>query len=454
LTLAGAPTTGLQPATKTYVDAADATLTTAAAAAQSTANTAVTNAATAQTTANAAVVRAGDTMTGALAHPLGAAATPSITFTGDLNTGIYSPGADQVALATNGTGRLTVDTAATTSTLPVVHPLGAAATPSLTFTGDLNTGFWSPTADTLAASTAGSERLRITSAGLVGVGTSSPGTIGGGAILNISPAGGGRIVIGSPNRYFYITGASGTEDLRFGRRITSDTADSDIFTINGSTGNVGIGTTSPGAALHVSNGNDSASGEFIGLVLGGTNPGNARTASLIKDTTTFDLIYRNNNFSSVSGSHVFRNGNSEHARIDSSGRLLVGTSSTSKGDCTLLLQGNANGTSNAGVIVLARGEATPTDGLAIGQVQFTDNTHTSAGSASLLAARDGGTWSGSSKPTRLVFSTTADGASSPTERMRISSTGAVTFTGAVTIPAGASIKNYATLAQSYFFSSF
>jgi hypothetical protein len=38
------------------------------------------------------VSRAGDTMTGALVHPLGAAATPSITFTGDTNTGIYSPG--------------------------------------------------------------------------------------------------------------------------------------------------------------------------------------------------------------------------------------------------------------------------------------------------------------------------------------------------------------------------
>jgi hypothetical protein len=37
------------------------------------------------------VSRSGDTMTGALAYPLGAAATPSITFTGDTNTGIYSP---------------------------------------------------------------------------------------------------------------------------------------------------------------------------------------------------------------------------------------------------------------------------------------------------------------------------------------------------------------------------
>jgi hypothetical protein len=33
----------------------------------------------------------------------GSASAPSIAFTGDQNTGIYSPGADQVAVATNGT---------------------------------------------------------------------------------------------------------------------------------------------------------------------------------------------------------------------------------------------------------------------------------------------------------------------------------------------------------------
>jgi hypothetical protein len=39
----------------------------------------------------------------------GTAALPSISFSGDLNTGIYSPGADQVSISTNGTGRLFVD---------------------------------------------------------------------------------------------------------------------------------------------------------------------------------------------------------------------------------------------------------------------------------------------------------------------------------------------------------
>jgi hypothetical protein len=52
VTLSGPPTTGLNPTTKTYVDAADATLTTAVAAAQ--------------TTANAALPKSGGTMTGAI----------------------------------------------------------------------------------------------------------------------------------------------------------------------------------------------------------------------------------------------------------------------------------------------------------------------------------------------------------------------------------------------------
>ena len=47
---------------------------------------------------------------------------------------------------------------------------GAVATPSITTAGDTNTGFWFPAADTIAASTAGTERMRIDSAGRVGIG--------------------------------------------------------------------------------------------------------------------------------------------------------------------------------------------------------------------------------------------------------------------------------------------
>jgi hypothetical protein len=40
---------------------------------------------------------------------LGSAGIPSLKFTGDLNTGIYSPGADQIGIATGGTERARID---------------------------------------------------------------------------------------------------------------------------------------------------------------------------------------------------------------------------------------------------------------------------------------------------------------------------------------------------------
>lgn len=58
---------------------------------------------------NNALDKTGDTMTGPLAQAAGTAALPSYTFTGDTNTGIYSPGADQVAVSIGGAQALTID---------------------------------------------------------------------------------------------------------------------------------------------------------------------------------------------------------------------------------------------------------------------------------------------------------------------------------------------------------
>lgn len=49
------------------------------------------------------------TLAASLRNAAGTAALPSYTFTGDTNTGIYSPGADQVAVAIGGTQALAVD---------------------------------------------------------------------------------------------------------------------------------------------------------------------------------------------------------------------------------------------------------------------------------------------------------------------------------------------------------
>ena len=62
----------------------------------------------------------------------------------------------------------------TVSVTSVTAGLGAVGTPAYTFTGDTNTGLWSPTANIVAFSTDGVERLRVDASGNLLVGLTSP----------------------------------------------------------------------------------------------------------------------------------------------------------------------------------------------------------------------------------------------------------------------------------------
>ena len=124
---------------------------------------------------------------------------------------------------------------------------------------------------------------------------------------------------------------------------------------------------------------------------------------------------------------------SARLEVDASGRLLVGTSSSSTA-ARLVVQAHSGSATDTGIAVFAYGGTSPADGVGLGSLRFSDSNH--GPSALVQAERDGGTWtSGSSQPTRLVFSTTADGASSPTERLRISSDGSMS----AVIPGGSTL---------------
>jgi hypothetical protein len=303
--------------------------------------------------------------------PLGSAATPSIAFTGDLNTGIYSPGADQVAVATNGVARMSVAANGDVTfnhsiDLPNVnsfikgggHNVIQVDATRTYFYGGTN-GVQLRTADNI------SELINITNAGLVGIGTSSVGDqtdIAAGNYRGLTIKCGTTAhrptlsflnTADSLAAYIQATGSN----LAFGVMGTDYGGHTPRMTLTGT--GLGIGTTSPASNLHV-------------------NASNA----------TFDL-----------------------------------QDSTAT---TLLLQGSPDGSTGASYLRLATGTASPGSTATIGQISFTDSGHSTA--ASIVAFRDGGTWtSGSSQPTILTFSTTADGGSSPVEHLRINSEGTHTI---------------------------
>ena len=496
----------------------------------------------------------------------GTAAAPALSIVGDLNTGIYSPGADQVAVATNGVARVVVNNTGLGVGIPPSRSIdvyrgdAGQAILRLSDVDSRNVELRSPDGTGNQGSigtvsnhdfiglTGNTERLRITSAGLVGVGTSNPdasyrATIAGSRSavapgiffsdtdaspnnyslyidgtknfvirdstnslnrITVTPAGLVGIGTSSPADKLHVVTSGGKSAILIGD-TAADTY-SQVLMYGGSTkynwsigaqfnvdnaleitpstategtsfttpvavftqaGRVGIGTTGPVTKLDVRSGVitagsvDATNGAEIlrgyysngaTVVIGSeySSGGTVIGYAVKPSTSTSDAFLSSASGALTRGAYTiagnihkwYIGGNqtvtenssvtmSEVMRIDTSGRLLVGTS-TSLGNGIAQFRANTDSSTGEGIVILAKGD-TATAGQSLGQIKFTNSTGNQA--AFITGEADTG-WGGagsSDYPGRLVFSTTPDGGSSPTERMRILNNGTMDLRAATDV---------------------
>lgn len=263
-----------------------------------------------------ALPKSGGALTGVLSVPDGSTSSPSITNTGDLDTGISFPAINSIAISTAGTQRLIIDSAGffdVTATGNDVARFSGLNSGSLVIRNDtanqvvVHTG----TSDSLVFGTGGNnDRLTITSAGNVGIGTTAPRHI-----LDVETV---------------ATGAIPTN------------------------GNIGASDENQN---YFSFSNSSNSATFSGLSLETRTSGASKwlIANEWKNTYLGDLVFKVRSGGSTSA---------ERMRIDSSGNLLVGKTDTAINTQGVLFNPNFSHMSSTNDVPLALNRKS-TDGIVL-----------------------------------------------------------------------------------------
>ena len=386
----------------------------------------------------------------------GTAAAPSLSIVSDPNTGLYSPGADQVALATAGAGRLFVDSSGRVGigNSSPTYALDIAGSPGVGLqileTVSANTRRLRITQETIGVTydatygtgdnahrwlIGGTERVRIDSSGRVGIGTGAPGVK-----LDV-------VSIPINVSQSAISARFGTGDNTYDLRIqnNTDASGNPFVVIKGpdgglmytsfeqggverlridSSGRVGIGTTSPGSILTV---NDPGTGlQFANAASGNYNIG------LLGGTGSADAYV----FNRANSPLILGTNNTERLRIDSSGNVGIGTSSprsvldvsgtsgitwidgsnSTKG----LLTVGTQGTSGGSLFV-----HTPSLNVNYGSGFAVDGSYSNPGGigTSVVNLKALGVFSGGGYDSALTFHTSVNTTSS--EKVRIDSSGRV-----------------------------
>ena len=291
------------------------------------------------------------------------------------------------------------------------------------------------------------ERLRIKSDGMVGIGTDDPN-----ALLHVEKDGTSEVLA----RFESNMGTNNNRAVT----LTSPTSDSASLPFTFATGNsfefkcdthiglhidddgkIGINTNNPGNRLTVW-ANDSDADTDILSLRAPTGAFNIRVDDADAANPTWTIR------TYATEPIAFGQGTTEIARFDGSGNLLIGhDASRAVGNVTSQMQLEAldasagisitrNSNNASGPYVsLAKSRGGAVGGTtviqaddAVGSILFSgaDGTDITNNAASIVAYIDA-TPGGNDTPGRLTFNTTADGGTSPTERLRISADGTADF---------------------------
>jgi hypothetical protein len=400
----------------------------------------------------------------------GLQATPSLTFTNDLNTGVFRSGADALAIVTGGqyaiactstqavgiktanpstalhvagnarvgaddvtdahlqigkgaTGNrnsyidIVGDTTYTDYGLRVIrNNTGANATSELKHRGTGALNFTTEEAAPIVFNTTNSPALTITSGGLVGIGTSTPTNTSKLEIQTSSTTAPGLWVQtgGTTSAYPIV-------DVRNGANL-------DVFAIKGDgtsyfQGKLGIGTTSPGKKLTVYGTSNSEEVIEINNTSGSANGDTTNAIRVVAGSGSHWANLRYTAFSHAWGFGA-NPSVSEAARIDSSGRLLVGTTSSFNGGLLCIGSGQGSNLPSGEYIKIAP---------SANRIEFLDSSSNSSDTGSISLHNT--VYNNRSANIKLfhpeantggIAFETHDG-TSLAERMKIDSTGMVTI---------------------------
>jgi hypothetical protein len=330
----------------------------------------------------------------------------------------------------NSAGALAIKTNGTTQAINITTGQqvefndGSASAPSITNTGDGNTGVFFPDADTVGITTGGTERARVDSSGNLGIGTSSPSSAlyvkrtsgNSGIYADYNGTNIGRLEAAS-NGNLYIGLTTGSGDISIG-----NTSNASAVVLN-SSGNLGLGVT-PSAWRSTWK-----AMEFgrVGNAVFGSTSGSSMEI-LVNGYVDSSNAYRYANNGAASdyyqngGAHIWYNAASGTAgnaitftqamTLDANGNLGVGTTSPA----SRLNVSAANGA----VILDSTTALAANNGTSLNWRAVYDGSGSIANVASILGAKENAT--SGNYAGYMAFSTESS-AGSLTERARIDSSG-------------------------------